>query len=148
VFAAAVAKLCYELAMLIVKDGEGATKLVEVIVKNAKTEAEAEKAAFSIANSMLVKTAIYGNDANWGRLICATGYSGVAVDDSKVDISLNGLMVCKNGMATGKDIEANDRLKSTTVTIIVDLKLGKGMAKVLTCDLTEGYIKINAEYRT
>jgi len=148
VFAAAVAKLCYELAMLIVKDGEGATKLVEVVVKNAKTEAEAEKAAFAIANSMLVKTAIYGNDANWGRLICATGYSGVLVDDSKVDISLNGLMVCKNGMATGKDIEANDRLKSPTVTIIVDLKLGKGTAKVLTCDLTEGYIKINAEYRT
>lgn len=147
-FAAAVAKLCYELAMLIVKDGEGATKLVEVIVKNAKTEAEAEKAAFAIANSMLVKTAIYGNDANWGRLICATGYSGVSVDDSKVDISLNGLVVCKNGMATGRDVEANDRLKSPTVTIIVDLKLGKGTAKVLTCDLTEGYIKINAEYRT
>lgn len=148
VFAAAVAKLCYELAMLVVKDGEGATKLVEVIVRNARTEAEAEKAAFAIANSMLVKTAVYGNDANWGRLICATGYSGVAVDDRKVDISLNGLKVCKNGMATGKDAEANDRLKSPTVTIIVDLKLGKGTAKVLTCDLTEGYIKINAEYRT
>lgn len=148
VFAAAVAKLCYELAMLIVRDGEGATKLVEVIVKNAKTEAEAEKAAFAVANSMLVKTAVYGNDANWGRLICATGYSGVSVDDSKVDISLNGLMVCRNGMATGKDIEANDRLKNPTVKIIIDLKLGKGMAKVLTCDLTEGYIRINAEYRT
>jgi glutamate N-acetyltransferase/amino-acid N-acetyltransferase len=148
VFAAAVAKLCYELAMLIVKDGEGATKLVEVIVRNARTEAEAEKAAFAMANSMLVKTAIYGNDANWGRLICATGYSGVAVDDSRVDISLNGLMVCRNGMATGRDVEANDRLKSKTVTIVVDLKLGKGSAKVLTCDLTEDYIKINAEYRT
>ncbi len=148
VFAAAVEKLCYELALLIVKDGEGATKLVEVIVKNAKTEAEAEKAAFAIANSMLVKTAIYGNDANWGRLICATGYSGIAVDDSRVDISLNGLMVCKNGMATGKDVEANDRLKNKTVTIVIDLKLGKGSAKVLTCDLSEDYIKINAEYRT
>ncbi|KAF0183111.1 MAG: glutamate N-acetyltransferase / amino-acid N-acetyltransferase [Nitrospirae bacterium] len=148
VFAAAVAKLCYELAMLIVQDGEGATKLVEVVVQNARTEADAEKAAFAIANSMLVKTAIYGNDANWGRLICATGYSGIAVDDSKVDISLNGLMVCKNGMATGRDVEANDRLKSKKVVILINLKLGKGAAKVLTCDLTEDYIKINAEYRS
>ncbi|HSW64323.1 MAG TPA: bifunctional glutamate N-acetyltransferase/amino-acid acetyltransferase ArgJ [Dissulfurispiraceae bacterium] len=148
VFATAVANLCYELAMLIVKDGEGATKLIEVVVQNARTEADAEKAAFAIANSMLVKTSIYGNDANWGRLICATGYSGIAVDDSKVDISLNGLMVCKNGMATGRDIEANDRLKSKKVMILINLKLGKGTAKVLTCDLTEGYIKINAEYRT
>ncbi len=148
VFAAAVAKLCYELALLIVKDGEGATKLVEVIVNNATTEAEAEKAAFAIANSMLVKTAVYGNDANWGRLICATGYSGIAVDDSRVDISLNGLMVCKNGMATGRDVEANNRLRNKTVTIVIDLKLGKGSAKVLTCDLSEDYIKINAEYRT
>ncbi|HMK43038.1 MAG TPA: bifunctional glutamate N-acetyltransferase/amino-acid acetyltransferase ArgJ [Dissulfurispiraceae bacterium] len=148
VFEAALSHICAELATLIVKDGEGATKLVEIIVKNARTETEAERAAMAIANSMLVKTAIYGNDANWGRLIAAAGYSGSAVDDSRVDISLNGLMVCRNGMATGRDKEANELLKNTTVTVVLNLKLGKGTAKVLTCDLTEEYIRINAEYRT
>jgi glutamate N-acetyltransferase/amino-acid N-acetyltransferase len=147
-FSDALTKLCYELSLLIVKDGEGASKLVEVIVKNAKTDAQAEKAAFSIANSLLVKTALYGNDANWGRIICAIGYSGVAIDTNAVDISLNGLMVCKNGMTTGRDTEANERLKSPKIIITVDLKQGKGVAKVLTCDLSEEYVKINADYRT
>jgi glutamate N-acetyltransferase/amino-acid N-acetyltransferase len=148
VFAKALTELAYELSEMIVRDGEGATKLVEVEIRNARNEKDAEKGAFAIANSLLVKTAIYGNDANWGRLMAALGYSGIAVKEEKVDISLNGLMVAKKGMTTGSDKDANERLKGNKVKIVMDLHLGKGSAKVLTCDLTEDYIKINAEYRT
>ena len=148
VFEGALTELAYELSELIVRDGEGATKLVEVEVRNAKSEMDAEKGAFAIANSLLVKTAIYGNDANWGRLMAALGYSGIALKEEKTDIYLNGLLVARNGMTTGVDKEANDRLKDKRIKIVADLHLGKGNAKVLTCDLTEGYVKINAEYRT
>jgi len=148
VFAGALSELAYELSELIVRDGEGATKLVEVEVRNAKSERDAEKGAFAIANSLLVKTAIYGNDANWGRIMAALGYSGIALKEEKTDIYLNGLLIAGNGMTAGVDKEANARLNAKKVNIIVDLHLGKGSAKVLTCDLTEGYVKINAEYRT
>jgi glutamate N-acetyltransferase / amino-acid N-acetyltransferase len=147
-FAGALAELAYELSEMIVRDGEGATKLVEVEVRNAKTEKEAEKGAFAIANSLLVKTAIYGHDANWGRLLCALGYSGISISEEKVDVYLNDVPVAKKGVATGADKEANEAMKSDTLNILIDLKLGKGSAKVLTCDLTEDYVKINAEYRT
>jgi glutamate N-acetyltransferase/amino-acid N-acetyltransferase len=147
-FAAVLTELAYELSELIVRDGEGATKLVEVEVRNARNEKEAEKGAFAIANSLLVKTAIYGNDANWGRLMAALGYSGILLKEEKTDIYLNELLVAQKGMATGVDKEANERLKDKKIKIVADLHLGKGNARVLTCDLTEGYIKINAEYRT
>ena len=97
---------------------------------------------------MLVKTAIYGNDANWGRIMAALGYSGIAIKEENTDISLNGLKIVNKGMGTGKDKEANERLKSKEVKIVVDLHIGKSSAKVLTCDLTENYVKINSEYRT
>jgi glutamate N-acetyltransferase/amino-acid N-acetyltransferase len=148
VFAGTLTELAYELSEMIVRDGEGATKLVEIEVRNARTEKDAEKGAFAVANSLLVKTAIYGNDANWGRLMAALGYSGIAIKEEKIDIYLNGLMVAKNGMATGVDKEANDKLKDRQIKIMIDLHLGKGSAKVLTCDLTEDYVRINAEYRT
>ena len=147
-FVKALSEVTYELAVMIAKDGEGMTKLLIVEVKNAKSEKEAEKAAFAIANSLLVKTAVYGNDANWGRILAAIGYSGITIKEEKVDVYLNGLRVAKNGMAAGVDAEANDRLKAKEVVITADLHLGKGAAKVLSCDLTEDYIKINAEYRT
>lgn len=148
IFSDALAEVTYELARMIVKDGEGATKLIEIEVKNAKNDKDAEKGALAIANSLLVKTAIYGNDANWGRIMAALGYSGIAIKEEKTDIYLNGLKIVNQGMGVGKDSEANERLKSKEVKIVIDLHLGKGSAKVLTCDLTEGYIKINAEYRT
>ena len=148
VFAAALIEHTYELSEMIVRDGEGATKLVEVEVRNARSEKDAEKGAFAVANSLLVKTAIYGNDANWGRLMAALGYAGIAIKEEKIDIYLNDLMVAKNGMAAGVDKEANDKLKNKQIKIVIDLHLGKSSAKVLTCDLTEEYIKINAEYRT
>lgn len=147
-FSEALSDITYELSRMIVRDGEGATKLVEIEVKNAKNERDAEKGAFAIANSLLVKTAIYGNDANWGRIMAALGYSGIAIKEEKTDIYLNGLKIVSKGMGMGKDKEANEKLKNKEIKIVVDLHLGKGTAKVLTCDLTEDYVKINAEYRT
>jgi glutamate N-acetyltransferase/amino-acid N-acetyltransferase len=147
-FAAALTALSYELSEMIVRDGEGATKLVEVELRNARSDKEAEKGAFAIANSLLVKTAIYGNDANWGRLLAALGYSGIDMKEEKTDIYLNGLLVAKKGLATGIDKKANESMKSNKLNILIDLHLGKGNAKVLTCDLTADYVKINAEYRT
>jgi|WetSurMetagenome_2_1015567.scaffolds.fasta_scaffold00105_7 glutamate N-acetyltransferase / amino-acid N-acetyltransferase len=147
-FARALSELTYELSEMVVRDGEGATKLVEVEVRNAKNEKEAEKGAFAIANSLLVKTAIYGNDANWGRLLCALGYSGIAIVEEKTDVYINDVLVARKGVATGVDKEANEAMKSDTLHIVIDMGLGKGGAKVLTCDLTVDYVKINAEYRT
>jgi len=147
-FANAVSDITYELSKLIVKDGEGATKIVEIGVINAKSDIDAKRGAFAVANSLLVKTAIYGNDANWGRIMAAIGYSGITIKEEKTDIYLNGLKIVKNGMGTGKDKEANEKLKGKEIKIIVDLKLGNKNAKVLTCDLSEEYVKINAEYRT
>lgn len=140
--------LTYELAKLVVKDGEGATKLIEVCVKGMRNEADATRAAFSIANSSLVKTAIYGNDANWGRIMAALGYSGIAFREEKADILFNAVKVAKNGLANNKDREATEVLKGKSIKITVDLHSGSASSKVLTCDLTEEYIRINAEYRT
>lgn len=147
-FQKALDELTYELSKLVVKDGEGATKLIEVLVKGARNEYDAEKAAFAVANSSLVKTAVYGNDANWGRIMCAVGYSGIKFKEETTDIYFNRVRVAKNGIANNKDKEATGTLKSKEVRITVDLHAGKASAKVLTCDLTEGYIRINAEYRT
>ena len=147
-FQKALDDLAYELALLVVKDGEGATKLIEVHVKGTRNEQEAAKAALSIANSSLVKTAIYGNDANWGRIMCALGYSGVAFREEKTDIYFNNIKVVKGGLANNRDKEATETLKAKTIKITVDLHSGSSSSKVLTCDLTEEYIRINAEYRT
>ena len=147
-FKTALDKVTNELARLVVKDGEGATKLIEVIVKGAKNEAQAEKAAFAVANSNLVKTAIYGNDANWGRIICALGYSGVPLREDKIDIYFDDIQVVKGGISHNRDKEATEVLHSKEIKITIDLHSGKASANVLTCDLTEDYIRINAEYRT
>jgi glutamate N-acetyltransferase/amino-acid N-acetyltransferase len=147
-FQKALEELTYKLSQLIVKDGEGATKLVEVIVKNARTESDAEKTAFAIANSNLVKTAIYGNDANWGRIMAAAGYSKAKFNPARTDVYFNNVKVVKNGIANNKDKEATGALKGKELKITIDLHSGKAAAKVLTCDLTEDYIRINAQYRT
>lgn len=147
-FSSVLSGICYELGKMVVQDGEGATKLVEIEVKNARNDEEAKKGAFAVANSLLVKTAIYGNDANWGRIMAALGYSSIEVKEEKTDIMLNGLKIVSKGIGIGRYKEANERLKAKEIKLIIDLHLGNGSAKVLTCDLTEGYIKINAEYRT
>jgi len=147
-FQKALDELTYELSKLIVKDGEGATKLVEIVVKNARSEEDAEKAALAIANSSLVKTAIYGNDANWGRIMAAAGYSKARFTPESTDIFFNKVQVVKKGVMNNKDREATEEMKGKELKITVDLHAGKASAKVLTCDLTEDYIRINAEYRT
>jgi glutamate N-acetyltransferase/amino-acid N-acetyltransferase len=141
-------EVTYELSKLIAQDGEGATKLVEIEVKGARRETDAEKAAFSVANSNLVKTAIYGNDANWGRIMAALGYSGVDLREDKTDIYFGKVKVAGKGLTTGRDGEAGEVLRGKYIKIVIDLNIGKSSAKVLTCDMSEEYIRVNAAYRT
>ncbi|MGB9714968.1 MAG: bifunctional glutamate N-acetyltransferase/amino-acid acetyltransferase ArgJ [Thermodesulfovibrionales bacterium] len=147
-FKEAIDEITYELARLIVKDGEGATKLIEVEVKGARSERDAEKAAFAIANSNLVKTAIYGNDPNWGRIMAAIGHSGIEIKEEKIDIYFGEVKTVGDGVCTGRDKYVEKILKKKEIRLIIDLKLGKSSAKVLTCDLTEDYIRANKAYRT
>ncbi len=147
-FEAALSGVAYDLSRMIVKDGEGATKLVEIEVRNARSGRDADKAAFAVANSLLVKTAIYGNDANWGRIVAALGYSGAALKEEDIDILFGKVRIVKRGSSTGRDRGATEVLKEKEIKITIDLRAGVHSARVLTCDLTEGYIRINAEYRT
>ena len=147
-FEDALTGVSYNLSRMIALDGEGATKLVEIIVRGAKTETDAEKVAKSIANSMLVKTAIYGNDPNWGRIMAAIGYSGVRVDENKIDISINRFKLVSKGAGIDKTKTPKDLFSGKEIFITAELGLGKKEARVLTCDLTEKYVKINADYTT
>jgi glutamate N-acetyltransferase / amino-acid N-acetyltransferase len=147
-FQKALDEITYKLSKFIAKDGEGATKLIEVLVKGAKKELDAERAAFAVANSNLVKTAMYGNDANWGRVMAALGYSGIKFREEKTDIFFNTTRAVKGGLSNNKDKEATEALKAKEVKITIDLHSGSSSAKVLTCDFTEEYVRINAEYRT
>jgi glutamate N-acetyltransferase/amino-acid N-acetyltransferase len=147
-FKKALSEVTYELSKLIVKDGEGASKFIEIEVKGARSLTDAEKAAFAVANSNLVKTAIYGCDANWGRIMTALGYSGITLKEEKVDIYFGRVKIASKGISTGKDKEASKVLKRKDIKIIIDMHMGKSSVKVMTCDLTEEYIKVNAAYRT
>jgi glutamate N-acetyltransferase/amino-acid N-acetyltransferase len=139
-----------DLAEQIARDGEGATKLITIRVLGAADEESATKIARSIANSPLVKTAIAGSDPNWGRILSAAGNAGVEFDPTKVDISLNGVPVCINGLAAEfSEAELKQRLDERECLIRFEIKgEGKGETRFWTCDFTEGYIKINASYRT
>lgn len=147
-FELTLTEVTIELSKMIVRDGEGATKVVEIIVKNARTDRDAQKAAYSVANSLLVKTALYGNDANWGRIMASLGYSGIALKENNIDIHINGIKIVSKGIGTGKDKDPAKIFKDKDVRILIDLKMGKGCATVNTCDLSEEYVRINAEYRT
>ncbi|MBF0517637.1 MAG: bifunctional glutamate N-acetyltransferase/amino-acid acetyltransferase ArgJ [Nitrospirae bacterium] len=147
-FKNALSDVLMSLAEMIVKDGEGATKVMKVLVKGAQSVDDATIFARAVANSLLVKTAVYGCDANWGRVIAACGRAGVDFDPYAVDIFFGSVRVVKNGLTTNKDAEAAQQLKAGTVTITINFRLGKASAQVLSCDLTEEYIKINADYRT
>ena len=149
-FAAALADLLKDLALQIVDDGEGATKLVTIKVINGPNEADAEQAARTIANSALVKTAFFGEDANWGRIIAALGRSNVEFDQQDVDIAFDDDVLVKDGLALGDEAEASATkvLKQKTFTVTVDLKMGQAESEVFTCDLSLDYIKINADYRS
>jgi glutamate N-acetyltransferase/amino-acid N-acetyltransferase len=149
-FETALTSVLESLAQQIARDGEGARKLITIDVEGAPTEAAAEKMARAIANSPLVKTAIAGSDPNWGRIITAAGYSGVAFDPRKTDIDLQGLPVCRGGLAADfseAELAAKLDAKECSIRVVIRGK-GKGKARFWTCDFTEGYIKINGSYRT
>jgi glutamate N-acetyltransferase / amino-acid N-acetyltransferase len=148
-FAEGLTLLCQTLARMIARDGEGATKLVTVEVVGARTPLDADRAARAIANSPLVKTAIAGADPNWGRIVCAAGYSGAKFDPAKIDVTVNNLPVCRKGADAGFDEAAAHReLAQKEILLHVDLHAGKTSARVWTCDFTHGYIDINSSYRS
>ena len=149
-FAALLDDLLLSLAKLIVKDGEGATKFVTITVKGAVSDLEAKTAAMAVANSSLVKTAFFGQDANWGRIFAAVGYSGAQVEQFKTELFFDDVQMVRNGLFVGGDAEARgtDVLKRSEFTVLVDLNLGEGSATVYTSDLSYDYVKINADYRT
>jgi len=148
-FQAALEYVCMELAKMVARDGEGATKLIEVRVKGACSQVDARKAAKAIAGSNLVKSAIFGEDANWGRVITALGYSEAEFHPDLVDIFLGSLVVASDGAALAFDEEAaKEILAKKEVAITVDLKDGTAAATAWGCDLTYDYVRINASYRT
>ena len=138
------------LSKMVVRDGEGATKFVEVNVKKAKNFDDAKKIALSIANSNLVKTALFGEDANWGRIVSAAGNSGVKFDPDKIRVSIGKVVVFKNGSGVKGDWERKVRgvMKERDITITLDLGIGHEEAKVWTTDLSYDYVKINGSYRS
>ena len=141
--------VCMELAKKIARDGEGATKLVEVEVKNAATKSDAQKLAKSIIASSLVKCAIFGNDPNWGRLMCAMGNSNAKFKENLVDIYFGGEKIAGNGTASNFNLEKIRKLMDTgTLKITIDVRQGKESATAYGCDMTYDYVKINARYST
>ncbi|PCI84600.1 MAG: bifunctional ornithine acetyltransferase/N-acetylglutamate synthase [Hyphomicrobiales bacterium] len=149
-FIAAIDELCLEMAQQIVKDGEGASKFITVHINGAEDDRAAKVIGLSIANSPLVKTAVAGEDANWGRIIMAIGKSGEMADRDLIEIAIGGVKITQNGQVVDDYDEApvTQHMRGQYVDIDVKLGLGDGEATVYTCDLTHGYIEINADYRS
>ena len=149
-FRRALNEVLTDLAIQVVRDGEGASKFITIEVSGASSPAAARKAALAVANSPLVKTAIAGEDANWGRVIMAVGKSGVRLDPSKLSVAMGGVMIAENGGRVDRYDESllTDHLHGTEILIEVDLGVGRSKTRVWTCDLTHDYIRINADYRT
>lgn len=142
-------KTCEDLAKMIARDGEGATKLIEVSVEGAADDTQAIQVAKSVVGSSLVKTAVYGTDANWGRIIAAIGYSGADVNPDTIDIALGPIQMLKNSEPlTFSEEEATAYLENDDVQILIDLNNGDGIGKGWGCDLTYDYVRINASYRS
>ncbi len=142
--------VCMELAHLVVKDGEGAQKFITVAVRGAHSFADARIVGLSIANSPLVKTAIAGGDANWGRIVMAVGKAGPHINPDRLSISFGGTLICENGIRVPNYDEAPvvAHINGPDIIINVDVGVGEAAATVYTCDLTHGYISINADYRS
>lgn len=149
-FQSALTDLCRQLALLVVRDGEGATKLIEVMVEGAVSDQSARTVALSIANSPLVKTAIAGEDANWGRVVMAVGKAGEPADRDRLAIRFGNTQVARDGLPVDNydETPVAAHLKGSEISIGVELGLGAGKCTVWTCDLTHGYISINADYRS
>ena len=149
-FRAALDQVTQDLATQIVRDGEGATKFITIDVSGAADDAMAHRIGMAVANSPLVKTAIAGEDANWGRIVMAVGKAGGAVDQSQIGISIGGILIAAGGARVDDYDEAPvaDHMKGQEITIAIRVGAGAGNARVWTCDLTHGYISINADYRS
>jgi len=139
-----------DLAKQLVRDGEGVTKLVEIMVRNAVSDSDAQKIADTVAHSPLVKTAFFGEDANWGRIAGAVGRAGVQIDPDKIDVYFGDVQMVKSGMGQGKTVEAEATkvLKQPEFTVTIDLNSGSGSGSILTCDFSVDYVRINADYRS
>ncbi|MDO9542883.1 MAG: bifunctional glutamate N-acetyltransferase/amino-acid acetyltransferase ArgJ, partial [Kiritimatiellia bacterium] len=149
VFKSALAVVCQKLAYMIVEDGEGVTKVVRLIVKGGKTRAEAEKVARAIARSPLVKTSWFGADPNWGRIMCAIGYSGAAIAPEKISIDYEGRVAVINGKSSGLPPDMLKKIiAGREFTIGIDLHRGRASYSMLTCDCSLDYVRINADYMT
>jgi len=149
-FLSKLSEVCQNLAKSIVKDGEGATKFVEILVKGARNKEDAKQAAYSIAHSPLVKTAFFGMDANWGRILCALGHSGVQMNPDRIDVFFDKMPIVRNGMGVGgqREEKAGHILRNKSFKVVVGLHQGKGEFSVFTSDLSIDYVKINASYRS
>jgi glutamate N-acetyltransferase/amino-acid N-acetyltransferase len=149
-FSSSLHELLFALAQKIVLDGEGATKSVSIVVEKARTASEAERVARAVANSPLVKTAFFGQDANWGRILCAAGYSGAPVDPDKIDVYFDDVAVVRRGEGTGSlgEEQATAVMKKREYKVIINLNRGKKKTSVFTTDLSLDYVKINASYRS
>ena len=149
-FAALLENVLGKLARMVVEDGEGATKCVEISVINAETREDARQMADTVANSSLVKTAFFGEDANWGRILAALGRAGVAFDPDAVDIWFDDVKMVKQGLGCGAQAEAAATavLRQKAFAVTIDVKSGAQQASVLTCDFSVDYVKINADYRS
>lgn len=148
-FCAALTEVLIELAKLVVRDGEGATKFLEITVNGAVNDQEAKTAAMAIAKSPLVKTAFFGEDPNWGRILCAAGYSGAQADPAMTSLFIDGIPVVRAGLGLTPDLDAlRTAMAASDITIELQLGLADGTATVWTCDFSYEYVKINAEYHT
>jgi glutamate N-acetyltransferase/amino-acid N-acetyltransferase len=134
----------------LIKDAEGATKLVEIAVKGTGSDVDALRIANTVAHSNLLKTALFGEDANWGRILAAAGRAGVPIEPGTIDVYFADVMMVKNGMGCGKlaEAQATRILKQPEYTLMIDLKAGEGKASVFTCDFSIDYVRINASYRS
>ena len=148
-FAEALQSVCRYLAQQVVRDGEGATKFLEITVKGALSFEQGKKAAMSIAKSPLVKTAFFGQDPNWGRILCAVGYSGSNVQPARTSLAIGGVTIVEAGLGARYDEALLRKVMSEKdITVVVDLGLGQEEATVWTCDFSYEYVKINGEYHT
>ena len=149
-FTLGLKKVMGELARMIVRDGEGATKVIQIVIKGAHSAVDAVKAARTVANSSLVKTACYGQDPNWGRIMAALGRAEIRMEENEVDIWIDDEPIVSGGLGKGPDHEksAAERMTQGEFTITINLQQGEYEDQILTCDLTPEYVTINAEYRT
>jgi len=150
IFQKVLDQILLDLAKQLVRDGEGVTKLVEIIVRGAVSDSDARKVADTVAHSPLVKTSFFGEDANWGRIVGAVGRAGAKVDPNKIDVYFDNVQMVKGGMGCGKaaEAEATKVLSKPGFVVIIDLNMGCGYDLVYTCDFSVEYVKINADYRS